>query len=331
MNRAVGNKLDVTDYLLQRRFPGFQGTEAASLNVRQTRSSVSIAERARKIREYRNELLKLSLGELKALVADEREKERQEAIERAKDEDDARFFNLSSARADFQHWAKASFWTLEEALALSFGKSPRIVSWSKIETHAGASPFVQKYRDARDLAFRAKAMGQLPDPVHPGIFIGWARRNDIEFPQELEDLVNSRGAVIGDWKTLYEKEAKDHLATRNQLSDHMEQAIKSKASQADMIAAKERTIHDLQDQLSALKAKMAKPEKVASLIREQESLLKIVMGMAFECYLHNPKLTRSSTAKEIAGDLLKHGLSLDEDTIRKFLQKGRSVLPPETE
>ena len=105
------------------------------------------------------------------MVAEERKKE-------AEEEEAKRFFNWPQVRADFSHWSKASYWRLEEAIALSFGKDPRQVNWKSIEAHLAVSPFVRRYRDVRDLATRAKAMKRLFDPVLPGFFITWANRMD---------------------------------------------------------------------------------------------------------------------------------------------------------
>lgn len=78
---------------------------------------------------------------LRALPVDELQNKYQQALtedaERAKHnaiaEEKSWCFNLPSANADFVHWAKAAHWTLDEAIALSFGKEPEIVTWKKIE------------------------------------------------------------------------------------------------------------------------------------------------------------------------------------------------------
>ena len=41
-------------------------------------------------------------------------------------------FNKPEAEADFEYWALASFWTLDEVTALSFGKDPRFVTWRAV-------------------------------------------------------------------------------------------------------------------------------------------------------------------------------------------------------
>jgi hypothetical protein len=53
------------------------------------------------------------------------------------------------ARADFEHWSKAAHWTLEEAIALSFGRAPERVSWEKIKPYVQSSPFAFEYQVPR--------------------------------------------------------------------------------------------------------------------------------------------------------------------------------------
>jgi len=70
------------------------------------------------------------------------------------------------------------------------------------------------------------------------------------------------------------------------------------------------------------------PEKQAGLgAREQESLLKLVIGMAIAGYKYDPDAQRSPTTKEIADDLQGLGIGLDPDTVRKWLRIAAEVLP----
>ena len=61
-----------------------------------------------------------------------------------------------------------------------------------------------QYGKVRDLALRATHWQQLYDPVLPGFFLAWAKRNDIDYPAELENQVVARGHQIADWKSLYD-------------------------------------------------------------------------------------------------------------------------------
>lgn len=62
--------------------------------------------------------------------------------------------------------------------------------------------------------------------------------------------------------------------------------------------------------------------------KEQETLLKMVTGMAIAYYGWERGALRSTVASEIASDLEKVGISLDPDTIRKWLRRGADLIPP---
>lgn len=67
--------------------------------------------------------------------------------------------------------------------------------------------------------------------------------------------------------------------------------------------------------------------EVTALKRNQESLLKLVAGMAVGGYRFDPKAVRSKTANEITDDLLRLGISLDQDTVLKWLRLAAELLP----
>ena len=62
--------------------------------------------------------------------------------------------------------------------------------------------------------------------------------------------------------------------------------------------------------------------------RERDSLLKLVIGMAVGGYGFDPKGGRSPIPAQIATDMQTRGLSLSDDTIRKYLREGAELLPP---
>jgi hypothetical protein len=169
-------EFDPYEYLARRRYPlAFVVRDLATGDYTQRRKQEHHVSQAE---AYMEELRAKPPEELSALLDTERKKEAWEAAERLRQEEASRFFNRPGAQADFTHWSKAAYWTLEEAVALSFGKNPRTVNWKSIEAHLGVSPFVVGYRNLLDLANRAKLMGQLYDPV---VFnwhgqAGWGQR-----------------------------------------------------------------------------------------------------------------------------------------------------------
>jgi hypothetical protein len=66
-------------------------------------------------------------------------------------------------------------------------------------------------------------------------------------------------------------------------------------------------------------------EKPISL-RERESLLKLIIGMAIAGYKYDPKISRNMATAEIASDLENLGIGLDVDTVRKWLKEATEML-----
>ena len=86
---------------------------------------------------------------------------------------------------DYEHYCRCARWTLEEALALSFGRDPDRVTVKAVEPFSTTSPFALQYLKRWKEIQRAKAASQLWDPVMPGLFIPWALNNRIELPEAL--------------------------------------------------------------------------------------------------------------------------------------------------
>ena len=77
--------------------------------------------------EYRNELYSYSNEEIDKLyepLTIKNEKERILEIEKAENE----LFNKTKMLADYDYWNKAGYWTVDEFVALSFGKNPELIN-----------------------------------------------------------------------------------------------------------------------------------------------------------------------------------------------------------
>ena len=286
-------------------------------------------------KEFIHKLTTLEGEEFQTFVATETE--RVNAAYRAKweEEERKRFFNAPGSAAALHHWARAAYWSLDEAVALSFGKEPNLVTWDKVRPHLQVSPFAMNFSARRDLAIRAKGVGQLFDPVLPGLFLGWAKRMKMDFPAELESLVQEFGGYVGDWKLLYDQlndstsKTIEDLSTRitAQAEAFKGQFEKMDASSRTLAATQNDVISKLQAELQGERAKSAATLPVPISERERESLLKLVIGMAKGGYGYDPKAPRSTTAKDVASDLLLNGVPLSEDTVRKYMREAANLLP----
>ena len=120
-------------------------------------------------------------------------------------EEKKRFFNQPESNANFDYWSKQAYWSIDEAIALAFGKDPRKVMWKNIQSYLLVSPFAKNFYEIREMAIRYVNCRELFDPVSPSIFLAWAERMSISVPVELKNAVSDIGMQVADWKGNYEK------------------------------------------------------------------------------------------------------------------------------
>ena len=328
MNAGVATAKDQIIYLIRRRYPG---ARAVKIPVTLS-SSARVYPDRRKIEAnlaaYRAELSALSAEQLGALYSAERKKEADALQLMAERQERALPFNQPHAAADYDHWSRAAHWTLDEALALSFGKAPERVSWKLVRHHVNTSPFAFQYARRRDLALRALPWQQLFDPVLPGIFVAWCKRTGIELPAALEASITASGAKIADWRELYEQ---SQAEAEQREKDWVEFARKQREDWSGLMKARDELISSLKTRISELEGELQNTQSDAAEkslgTRERDSLLKLVIGLSIGGYGYDPKATRSEKPAEIASDLAKIGVALDVDTVRKWLAQARDLLP----
>lgn len=65
---------------------------------------------------------------------------------------------------------------------------------------------------------------------------------------------------------------------------------------------------------------------------ERNTMLKLILGMSMDAYGYNPKATKNKATGENYGSIKaaldRLGISVDADTIRKYLNEAKDLLPP---
>jgi len=114
--------------------------------------------------------------------------------------DERRIFNRHVADADYAYWVARRWWTLEEAVTLTYGKDPRKVVWGDLKHHRSFSPWVRAYQERLDLVQRAARGGEISDPVRPKDFARWANEHDLDpaLPTELVELATGKKRTVRD-------------------------------------------------------------------------------------------------------------------------------------
>lgn len=311
---------DPIDYLVRARFPQLRVAIASidkpKVEFEGGREYVAAAER------YITELEALAPEDLNALVAGQKAKDKEAARQKAEQEEARRWYNAPKAMADYGHWAKMAMWSIDEGVALSLDRDPRIVSWKSISAHVEVSPLAAMFADRRNIAMRAVSAGQLWQTTPAGVFLAWAGRMNLSVPEGLVAAVTALGVQIDDWKSRYDQAEAVVETVGNELRNANARLVERDSTIADMSI----TIEGLRAHVADLEQTLnAKPERSLS-AKERESLLKLVIGMAVKGYGYDPRASRSSTAKEIAGDLALQDIPLDEDTVRKYLAEAKDLL-----
>lgn len=99
---------------------------------------------------------------------------------------------LPEVKADFTHWGKMSYWSLEEAIALLFGQNPEFVNWDIVRDYVEwpyTSELSLDYAKLRVVVLRAFEMQEITEPISPDIFIAWAKGKDIKIPEKLQEQI----------------------------------------------------------------------------------------------------------------------------------------------
>jgi len=133
---------------------------------------------------YEKEILSLdrpSFEKLYSQILEETNQEREQSY----------FFNQPDAQADFDYWARLSSWKVEEAVALSFGKNPKVVTLKNIvQNGVKDSNFGNEFLGVLEIVTRAVEDGVLDKKLKPSVFLAWAKGLKISVPDGLIEAVN---------------------------------------------------------------------------------------------------------------------------------------------
>lgn len=254
-------------------------------------------------------------------------------------------FLQPESAANFEYWAKVPVWSLDEAVALSFGKNPDQVDWESIDIYRDVSSIAQDFWNCRRIVHRYQAINRLSDPIYPRDFIEWAHQTETAIPIALVDAVSKRWHQAVDWrqycydqKVYYDdqicqwKSAFEALhAERQELADVVDGLTKAVAERDNSILQLRECQHFLEIARGEAESdNCIRPDKPLH-TKERESLQKIAIGLAIGGYRYNPAEKRSSVVTEMINDMAELGISLSADTLRKFLRAGADFLPSETD
>jgi hypothetical protein len=202
--------------------------------------------------EYRRELQ--TMGEI------ELNKEYTTALTKKEEETALRegslFFNHGQSEADLDYWASLSYWSPNEAVALSFCKDPKMVSKSKLEkllkdnklqsnsAKDTLKSFSRSFLERQEQVDRAQKTGDLEECIRPSDFFVWVEKSKIcletrfyealrfkfesQTPQKAED--EPQGKTRNKYLELILGLAVQHYEPKHDLRNDLPKGISTKIS-----------------------------------------------------------------------------------------------------
>src|SRR5216684_3681334 len=141
---------DMIEFLVNRRFP-FKAIKALAGKVLTDKGLVPAVEQLANAARFRQELEKIPTEELQSRYASALEEDRQKALAM----EAALPFNQPYAMADFDYWAKHTYWKVDEGIALLLGRSPAALAWEDVAQYRFSSPLIANFARIRELTTRA--------------------------------------------------------------------------------------------------------------------------------------------------------------------------------
>lgn len=274
------------EYFVKKKF-GFLSSVTQSLATLDIYKDSNFPKEALKIEEYERTLRSMPTTELLTLHKQSLTNDAEQHKRYVTNAENARFYNLPSANADFLHWGKAEHWTIDEATALSFGKEPKVVTWKLIEPLQDKTDFARAFSKRRDLAIRSSKLKNFNDSIPPIYFMNWAEELDIKVSIELINEVAKYVGMPINWHRKY-------FDLKVEFDLLLEQTVST-----------------------------PKPEST----RKSENLLQALTCIAIDDYGYVPESEKSTAPKEISEALIRQGKAIDPKTVRAWLKEGFELLP----
>lgn len=163
--------------------------------------------------EYKNQIESMHIFDLLELYKKQKDIERQEKTDEARFYlDKLRFFNGPEASAYIHHYLSKIKWTHEEAVALCFGKEPKVVNVDSLNAYlddiendpdAKYSAFIKGYFNIMDILQSDPA---IKEKNSPSFYLKWFNKHRIYICEELQSQVIQRGlAEVSDYQWMEEE------------------------------------------------------------------------------------------------------------------------------
>ncbi len=219
---------------------------------------------------------------------------------------------------DYNFWKRTAYWTVEEGVALTLDKEPRLFNRETLKNAPNEVPIVSSFFEWLELANRAIAKSKLPDQPAPEDFLEW--RKQTEFDDDGDDLAAfMRDQEFG--KLLSFIDYKESYL-------NLEKAYRTKCKRLEELENLEWEYNDLWDQIETGKFEESSEKKRVNFDgRKKKSLQKILLAVSVIKYRFDPRKLKSSAPKNIESATEECGLLVTDETIRSHLREAADSFP----
>jgi hypothetical protein len=288
---------------------------------------------------YRPKVEALSDGDLTKLYLD-RAQARYTMMEAEHEAEQADLvYNLPGVFADYGFWARYPVWTLEQTVALSLGRDPKVISSTTLKNwgYAG-TPFAREYRARLEILDMMVAVSQLEEFVAPGEALALLDRLQIDYAPELLEALTIFGVQVADWHSHYEDairerdECRENAARWRGAYMELERVSLARAAEQRSVAEGledelEAKNHQVQQLIQAQTGTSDKPLDP----KERGTLYKILSAVAQLKYGFNPLAAKNAAILNIVQTVEKLGHSVSEDAVRRHVRAAAEQFPREAD
>lgn len=236
-----------------------------------------------------------------------------------------RWYNRAENRADFRHWLKMPYWSVEEGLILLFGYNPRRVNFEDIKKYD--DPVCEHMRDGLELAKRSIQVEALLALNSPKAFVKWANDVEIAVPEKLLVGLAQQGQTVLSSKDVIEAKL-DQIEKLKSIVATLEDTISQQSETAKSLL---NTLDERKRIITALEHKLAEADQIKSEKptdpRYTKSLHKIIIAVVCDCYGYEVNSKKGAVISDIQNALATLDFEMSDDTIRGILKTSERHVP----
>jgi len=297
-------------------------------------------------KEFLNQLYGLGDDDLHAMFIERFSFRAHDAERRRKTSEAVLFYNKPGAFADYEFWSRQIVWTIEETIALSLNRNPKVVNLESLmrdDNWSSEAVFTYEYKARLEIAQSFCRVGQLANEATPGEMLAWLDRVQIGYPDGLAEAVQRMGHKIADWHSESQALQTQLHSASIQIQQLTEYNLQWQEQYAERVRSHEveradwvQSATELEQQNVAenlVDNEIVEPQSQdANLtksvdVRRHNSALRIALGMAKDKFGYGAGGQKGKSADaNIESALMRSGIEISAKTIRSILKDASDLL-----